>query len=176
VFIISNADKPLRFVGERIRYLRESRGLSLSELARMARIAKSTLSAIESGRVSPTISTLWSIANALGVPFSSLVSEGVIIEEGGVSVRLVERVEGADVYVMRLRGGAVRSAEAHQEGVTEFVLVVSGCALVGPKDKPKYLRALDTHVFRGDVPHIYVAPEGDSLLVVVLKYGTRGKA
>jgi transcriptional regulator with XRE-family HTH domain len=48
-------------------------GLSLTELARRAGIAKSTLSQLESGAGNPSVETLWALAVALGVPFSRLV-------------------------------------------------------------------------------------------------------
>ncbi len=170
MFGISNNKVPL-IVGENVRKLRGARGISLGELAREAGISKSTLSAIEAGKANPTISTLWAISKALGVPFSSLIGEGVVVEEGGVHVRLVERGTSTEVYVMKLRPKALRDAAPHQEGVEEFVIVVEGSALVGPKEGPKYLREFDTLSFRGDVPHIYASPDRGSTLIIVLRYG-----
>jgi DNA-binding XRE family transcriptional regulator len=56
-----------------LRRERDRAGLSLTELARRAGIAKSTLSQLESGVGNPSVETLWSIGVALGVPFSRLV-------------------------------------------------------------------------------------------------------
>src|SRR5499427_6135282 len=56
-----------------IRRERGRAGLSLTELARRAGIAKSTLSQLESGTGNPSVETLWALATALGVPFSRLV-------------------------------------------------------------------------------------------------------
>ena len=47
--------------------------MSLSELARRADVAKSTLSQLESGRGNPGVETVWALATALGVPFSALI-------------------------------------------------------------------------------------------------------
>lgn len=71
-------------VGKRIAELREKRGLTLSQLAKLVGMSKSALWAVEQGRVSPTISTLWKIANALGVTFGELVEPSLLVAENGV--------------------------------------------------------------------------------------------
>src|ERR1700752_1717933 len=48
-------------------------GLSLTEVARRAGIAKSTLSQLESGTGNPSLETLWAICVALDAPFSRLL-------------------------------------------------------------------------------------------------------
>lgn len=52
---------------------RESRGLSLDQLAEMTGVSKSMLRQIETGKSSPTIATLWKIANGLRISFTSLL-------------------------------------------------------------------------------------------------------
>ena len=49
--------------------------MSLSELARKAGIAKSTLSQLEAGSGNPSIETLWALCVALDIPFSRLIEE-----------------------------------------------------------------------------------------------------
>lgn len=65
-------------LGKRIREIRKSQNKSLEEIARPIGITKSHLSQIERGKVNPSVNTLWSLANALGIPMSSLfnVDEG----------------------------------------------------------------------------------------------------
>jgi DNA-binding XRE family transcriptional regulator len=59
-----------------IQRLRTQRGLSLSALAREAQLSKSTLFKLERAEANPSMDTLWSLANALNVPFATLfVSE-----------------------------------------------------------------------------------------------------
>ena len=60
-------------VGKRIRSLRRSRGLTQAELA--APFTKSHLSAVENGRVLPSLRTLWFIADRLGVGVGDLVDD-----------------------------------------------------------------------------------------------------
>src|SRR5712691_3388898 len=67
----------LRPLAENIHRLRVQRGLSLSALAREARVSKSTLSKLEHRQANPSMDTLWSLAEALNVPFGSLfVTDG----------------------------------------------------------------------------------------------------
>src|SRR5262245_57848445 len=56
-----------------LRARRDEQGISLSELARRSGIAKGTLSQLESGTGNPTIETVFSLSNALGLPVSALL-------------------------------------------------------------------------------------------------------
>ena len=63
-------------IGARIRRLRTERSISLSALARDARIGKATLSGIEDGsRGNPTVETLYAVAGRLGVPLAALLPD-----------------------------------------------------------------------------------------------------
>jgi transcriptional regulator with XRE-family HTH domain len=57
-------------LGERIRKRRKERGLLLAELATTCNISSSFLSQIERDQASPSISTLHTIAESLGVPLA----------------------------------------------------------------------------------------------------------
>jgi transcriptional regulator with XRE-family HTH domain len=58
-------------VSKRLRELRMSLGHSLRALADMSGVAVNTLSLIENGRVSPSVSTLQRVALTLGVPMAA---------------------------------------------------------------------------------------------------------
>ncbi len=60
-------------IGERIRQLRESKGVSQQNLAAICNFEKSNLSRIEAGRTNPTIFTLFKISQALEVSIAELV-------------------------------------------------------------------------------------------------------
>lgn len=62
-------------VGEKIRYLRKSYGLTLRQLANGSGLSANTISLVERSEVAPTIETLCKIARALGVSPSSLFLE-----------------------------------------------------------------------------------------------------
>jgi transcriptional regulator with XRE-family HTH domain len=157
-------------VGKRIAELREKRGLTLSQLAKLVGISKSALWAVEQGRVSPTISTLWKIANALGVTFGELVEPSLFVAENGVEVRLIERRNGKEVYIMRLGAGAVRYAEPHENSPLEVVHVIEGAMIVGPLDAPKYVWEGETAKFYGGEPHFYMTVGGGAVAVVSMFY------
>ncbi len=72
---ISGLDSVNQSVGRAIRELRELRGLKSSDLARAAALSPAMISRIESGQVSPSLSTLESIARALDVPIVSLFGQ-----------------------------------------------------------------------------------------------------
>ncbi len=60
-------------IGERIRKLRQSKGMSQQTLADECGIESPNLSRIENGNTNPTIKSLWKISNALGVKLKDLV-------------------------------------------------------------------------------------------------------
>jgi transcriptional regulator with XRE-family HTH domain len=64
-----------RNVGEKIRYLRKSNGLTLKQLALGCDLSANTISLVERSEVAPNIDTLCKIANALGVSPASLFLE-----------------------------------------------------------------------------------------------------
>jgi len=69
----AQAKAPLQVIAASLRRERHRSGLSLTEVARRAGIAKSTLSQLESGTGNPSLETLWAICVALDAPFSRLL-------------------------------------------------------------------------------------------------------
>ncbi len=159
--------------------------LSLSALAARAGLAKSTLSQLEAGKGNPNVETLWAIATALGIPFSSLF-EGT---SGGTS--LVRAGEGAsiasneadftavlldrspadrrrDLYRIALTPGQARSADAHPRGTIEHAFVASGRVKLGPLTEEIELDQGDYFRFAGDVAHSYEALGGPALILLVM--------
>src|ERR1700736_6640553 len=67
------AKAPLELIAASLRRERHRSGLSLTEVARRAGIAKSTLSQLESGTGNPSLETLWALCVALDAPFSRLL-------------------------------------------------------------------------------------------------------
>ncbi|RPH62461.1 MAG: helix-turn-helix domain-containing protein [Chloroflexi bacterium] len=70
-------------VGNRLRQLRDSRKVSMRALAQMSGLSANALSMIERGKTSPSVSTLYRLADALGVPvtdfFSSETARGKVV-------------------------------------------------------------------------------------------------
>ena len=58
-------------IGERLRELREARNVSMRALAARSGLSANALSMIERNKVSPSVSTLYKLADALGVSITS---------------------------------------------------------------------------------------------------------
>jgi transcriptional regulator with XRE-family HTH domain len=58
-------------VGESLRRLRAESGMSMRTLAKSSGLSANALSMIERGRTSPSVSTLYKLADALGVPVTA---------------------------------------------------------------------------------------------------------
>src|SRR5689334_6952555 len=68
---------PLDVIAASLRRERARARMSLSEVAKQAGIAKSTLSQLESGSGNPSVETLWALSVTLDVPFSRLVEPAI---------------------------------------------------------------------------------------------------
>jgi transcriptional regulator with XRE-family HTH domain len=172
-----SVDTFVRTVAANVRALRTQAGMTLAELATAARLGKSTLAQLESGRANPSVETLWAIAAALQVPFARIVEETrpslrVVraadvppmhsAETPGWAGRLLTASHGRgtfDLYALDLEEGAVRHADAHHPGVLEHLVVVVGRLRAGPETEPVLLEAGDMVTFGADVPHVYEALE-----------------
>jgi len=62
-------------VGGRLRHLRQERDKSMRALARESSLSANALSMIERGRTSPSVSTLYKLADALEVPITAFFRE-----------------------------------------------------------------------------------------------------
>lgn len=178
---------PLTVIAQALRRERDRANLSLSEVAKRAGVAKSTLSQLESGNGNPSIETLWALCVALEVPFSRLV------DPPRAAVRLLRAGEGPtvtseqsnfdgtllascppgsrrDVYTIRLEPGSPRKAEPHIPGTVEHMTVAAGRIRTGPAEDPVELGPGDYAAFPGDVPHVYEALEPGSWAVLVMEH------
>ena len=178
---------PREVIAKALRRERERVGLSLSELAKRAKIAKSTLSQLEAGTGNPSVETLWALGVALGVPFSRLVDpqtptvrvlragEGITIpsdQANFAGTLLSSCPPGArrDLHVITLEPGARRNADPHIPGCVEHLLVMSGRIRCGPTDAIVELGPGDYASFPGDVPHMYEAVEPGTHAALVMEY------
>ncbi|MGB0629753.1 MAG: helix-turn-helix domain-containing protein [Alphaproteobacteria bacterium] len=93
-------------IGAALRDLRDARGLSARRLAEEAGVSAAMISRIESGQVSPSISTLNGLSKALDVPLVSLFRETA--------------VEHAD-YTHVKKGEGLRSTRRVDQHVHEYV-------------------------------------------------------
>ena len=181
----AGVDAFVRAVAANVRALRLEAGLTLAELAAQARLGKSTLAQLESGKANPSVETLWALGAALQVPFARLVEEtrpalevirGADVapmrsdEAPGWTGRLLaaaHRRGTFDLYLIDIEAGGVRHAEPHHAGVIEHMVVVEGRLRVGPQTGPVELGAGDLVTFSADVPHVYEALESTHAVLLM---------
>jgi transcriptional regulator with XRE-family HTH domain len=155
-----------------LRRLRIARHLSLSELARATGMSKATLSGIENGGANPTVATLATLADALGVPVVELLDELPLGEvrvvraamsrsgrRDGVTHRVLEPVlEGSvEVAEMSLEAREIREIHPMPAGSRTSLFVLEGTLVAGPVERSTELGAGDYISFPSDVPHAYAA-------------------
>jgi transcriptional regulator with XRE-family HTH domain len=68
-------ESPTFGIGDKLRVFRKERKLSIRVLAERAGLSPNTITLIENNSASPTVTTLYSIANALDIPLSSFFVE-----------------------------------------------------------------------------------------------------
>ena len=60
-------------MGDRLRRARASRGISLRTMAKRLGVSPSLISQVETGRAKPSVSTLYALANELGISLDELL-------------------------------------------------------------------------------------------------------
>jgi len=114
-------------VGARLRTLREARNLSMRALANLSGLSANALSMIERGRTSPSVSTLYKLATALGVPITAFFQESTRKQD------IVFRKADQRSRVPFLRGlWEGLGGEAFSGRVEPFMLTLESGASSGP--------------------------------------------
>jgi transcriptional regulator with XRE-family HTH domain len=179
-------------IGIALRDLRAARNLSLDKLAHQSGVSRAMLSQVELGRSTPTITVLWRIARALGVPFSALLasptSEDPLVfrakrakvlksADGSFSTRALfplDQPHSAEFYELRLTSRGVEIADAHAPGTTENLIVTTGAIEVKVGSATLELKAGDATYFQADVPHEYRNPTShEAIAYLVMTYAHR---
>ena len=177
----------ISLIAASIRRERDRAGLSLTELARRAGIAKSTLSQLESGVGNPSVETLWALSVARALPARRLPDPPRtavrVIRAGEGPVTYAERASYAatllgscppgarrDIYRIQVQPGQPRLSDPHNPGTTEHVVLSTGRAQVGPAGEPADLKPGDYITYPGDAPHIFKALEPDTTAVMIMEH------
>lgn len=164
----------MKIVGVNIKRLREEQGLTLRALAQKLGISASFLSQVESGKASPSLSTLKSISDSLSTTIGSLIGEGQKLEDNPI-VRAGERKhvqevgKGINLYLLtsrdsnkqmepllfKLREGATSGGKSYKHFGQEFVLVLKGTIEVMLNEMAYMLKKGDSIYFNSSVPHAF---------------------
>jgi transcriptional regulator with XRE-family HTH domain len=172
-----------------LRQLRTKHGLSLDQLARQTGLSRALLGQIELARSAPSVSVVWKMARAFGVPFSALLATPGTVEtcllpkarakrlvsaDGRFSSRALfpaQGRQGVEFYELWLAGHGREDAEPHQAGTREYLIVTSGKLDLQVGGERHVLDQGDAIVFSADVPHAYVNPASEECWIhLVMTY------
>ncbi len=157
-------------VGQRLRVLRTEHGHSLRRLADLSRLNVNTLSLIENGRTSPSVSTLQQLARALQVPISAFfeldeAAQTVVFQQSGHRPRasfahgMAEdlgagmTLHGGQPLLVTLRPGTDSGTAPIVHTGHEFVYCLEGQLKYTIDDHSYVLDAGDSLIFEAHLPH-----------------------
>ena len=104
-------------IGERIRQLRESRGMTQSQLQSSSRVSRSYLSRIESGQMTPSLGTLEKIAEALDVGLNRFF----VPESNGESLMEDPFIQGLRPFLRQLDWAQWQAILKRLQAITDNV-------------------------------------------------------
>lgn len=161
-------------VAARLQRLISRKGRTIERLSEVSGLEPLELERIRRGAQAPTLDHLWRIANALGVPFGSLIASG---ERRGVVVmrksepKIIGSRDGnflsralfpydcqraVEFYEIVIAPHHVENATAHAPGTRENLVVLAGSIEIAVgKEPPERLGEGDAIAFTADVQHSY---------------------
>lgn len=172
-------------VGTRLRNLRHDRGLSLRALAELCELSPNTISLIERGATSPSVSTLQRLATALGTPITSFFAEepereSVIltranerIRSGSASVTLESlgyglKEQSCDPFHVTLRAGASSGRQVMTHVGSELVFCLEGLVDYEISGEHYRLKPGDSLLFRAELPHRWSNPNSKPAIFLMI--------
>jgi len=157
-------------VGRQLRTLRKEKGLSIRALAELSSLNFNTLSLIENGKTSPSVSTLQQLAHALRVPITAFfdtrpVKKSVVHQKAGSRPRVTYshgmledmaaelNLRQVQPFLLTLEPGADSGREPIVHIGHEFVYVLDGYLTYTIAGQEYLLEAGDSLVFEAPLPH-----------------------
>ncbi len=155
-----------------LRRIREKRGLSLDQLSELTGVSKSMLRQIEMGKSSPTIATIWKIANGLRLSFTALLRKPITRAEvrpfrsdqpltgASAHYRLYPLIpfdpqQSFETYYVEIDPGTVFRGEPHAGNVYEYVFVLRGAMQVAVAGEIYPIKENEFLQFQANCPHEY---------------------
>jgi len=152
-----------------VKTLRETRGLTQSQMAKAAQLPRPTWANLESGAANPTLSVLMKVASALQVTLEELVgaprasarlyraAELPQQKRGKALIRklLPDPIPGLELERMQFPPGAAFAGVPHTPGTREYLTCESGSLELSAGGERWALEPGDVVVFRGDQRHGY---------------------
>lgn len=158
-------------VGPRIRAMREQRGLSLRALAERCNLSINAISLIERGENSPTVSSLHTLAIALGVKIADFFEDshehavvyvkcdqrlatqanGLLMECLGIGLRNQQ----LEPFMVTVESGVGEGGESVAHPGQEFVYCLEGNILYQVNGRTYHLEPGDSLLFDATQPHCF---------------------
>ena len=162
-------------VGVRLRELREARGASMRALAVKSGLSANALSMIERGNTSPSVSTLYKLADALDIPITEFFAPGaekqnVLLIKADQRTRVPfangvweglggEKFTGrVEPFVLTLENGATSGQSSIVHTGHEFVFCLRGQLQYLVEDRMYELQAGDSLLFAAQLKHRWRNP------------------
>lgn len=156
-------------LGHNIKKLREARGLTQNQLAKISGVPRPTWANLETGVANPTLSVLVKVAAALQVTIEELIgpprascrfyaASSIPKKQRGGAVLgkiLPDATPGLDIDRMELAPGGILRGIPHTPGTREYLTCESGEIELQVAGERWKLKPGDVVVFRGDQNHAY---------------------
>ena len=157
-------------ISKNIKQLREIRGVSQEQLAKVSGISRPTWSNLESGSANPTIHILLRVAATLQISLEELIgppretcqfypADTILVQKRGDSfIRklLPHHLPGMDFDRMEISPGARIAGIPHKTGTKEYLTCEQGAIDLTVAGEKYQLKSGDVVVFRGDQKHSYM--------------------
>ena len=159
-------------LGLTVQRLRNSHGLSLSDLARRSGVPKSNISHIERKETNPTLSTIWRLAHAFDISIESILrraedvpliehlrkeSTPILVSDDGLCRLAItgwlKTIDWLQWYDFQADPGGVLESTAHAAGSVECLSVLDGELEVDVGGSIGQVAAEETVRYRCDMPH-----------------------
>ncbi|MED3728997.1 helix-turn-helix domain-containing protein [Priestia filamentosa] len=172
-------------IGNNLMKFRKQRGLSLDHVSELTGVSKAMLAQIEKGKSSPTVTTLWKIANGLNISFSEFIKEDkpdvrkVHIEDLNAITDDEEKYrvypffpyhpeKKFEIYIVTLESGCVHEAKTHLG--EEYLLMKEGELTIKFQDEEHLLSSGDALNFMGNLSHSYMNTSAQPASFFLLMY------
>jgi transcriptional regulator with XRE-family HTH domain len=174
-YSVGVADKLSERLAANVRHLREARGQTQEQMAKLAGIPRATWGHLETGAANPTLSVLDRVATALQVSLEELTatprSTGRLYrraslrarKQGDGSVRqlLPDPIPGMVIDRVEIPARGRIPGVPHMPGTREYFTCESGEVVLAVAGERWHVGHGDVLVFRGDQRHSYTNP-GDT--------------
>lgn len=175
-------------VGGRLRQLRQERGKSMRALARASGLSTNALSMIERARTSPSVSTLYKIADALEVPITAFFRvepprQEVVLRRANERKRIAfpnglwEGLGGesfighVEPFLLTMDSQGCSGPYGMHHTGHEFVMCLSGQVEYEVEDEKFTLEPGDTLLFAANLRHRWCNPGNKRASAVVVLSG-----